>query len=89
MQHKELVASKRSLRFLQAKASRRPYALIMIDGDGYIFHEQYVRQGIRGGELAANLFREKIHHYFSQHNFPDIGNWDLKIRIFVNVEGLS
>lgn len=78
-----------SFKALQVKGSKRPYALILIDGDGYIFHEYYIRLGIRGGELAARILREKIDRYFHEHDFPTENTWDLKVRIFLNLEGLS
>ena len=63
--------------------------MILIDGNGYLFHEHYVRLGVQGGEVAAHLLREKIHHYFDENDFPGQGNWELKIRILLNVEKLS
>ena len=73
----------------QIKGSKRPYALILIDGDGYIFHEYYIRLGVRGGELAAEIFREQINQHFHEHKIVNGGTWDLKVRIFLNLEGLG
>ncbi|KAL3960166.1 hypothetical protein ACCO45_005283 [Purpureocillium lilacinum] len=39
---------------------RNSYILVMIDGDGLIFREQWTRQGFEGGKKAAQALREAI-----------------------------
>ncbi|KAJ2903890.1 hypothetical protein MKZ38_009176 [Zalerion maritima] len=43
-----------------ALKNRNPYVVILIDGDGLIFRESLVRQGIEGGKLAAYAFKSSI-----------------------------
>ncbi|KAK7739260.1 hypothetical protein SLS62_011249 [Diatrype stigma] len=40
--------------------NRNPYVMILIDGDGLLFKEEYVRQGLEGGKKAANALRQAI-----------------------------
>ncbi|CAJ2510746.1 Uu.00g063710.m01.CDS01 [Anthostomella pinea] len=40
--------------------NHNPYVLVLIDGDGLIFKENLIKQGIEGGRRAANDLRQSI-----------------------------
>ncbi|OAQ73049.1 zinc finger protein [Pochonia chlamydosporia 170] len=40
--------------------SRNAYILVMIDGDGLLFRDQWIRQGVEGGKKAARALRDAI-----------------------------
>lgn len=39
---------------------RNPFVLVLIDGDGYIFEDDLVGDGIDGGQRAAQLLNEAV-----------------------------
>ena len=66
-----------------------PYALVLIDGDGYIFNEDLIRQGLKGGEIAAERLESRLHQYFSDSNFRRQRGWRVVVFIFASIDGLS
>ena len=69
-----------------------PFVLVLIDGDGYIFPEDLLRQGIQGGETAAHRLHELIEKWFQRDprcKDTDAGHWRIKVRIYLNLDGLS
>ncbi|KAL2759873.1 hypothetical protein ACRALDRAFT_2038636 [Sodiomyces alcalophilus JCM 7366] len=46
--------------------NRNPYVLILIDGDGLIFLEELVRQGMEGGKKAAYALRAEIAGHYGK-----------------------
>ncbi|OBT55666.1 hypothetical protein VE04_04894 [Pseudogymnoascus sp. 24MN13] len=65
--------------------NRNPYIIVLIDGDGTIFHEEYIRQGLEGGKKAANALRNAV-----LEQCPNISD-DVEViaKIFANVSGLA
>ncbi|OBT67963.1 hypothetical protein VE03_02588 [Pseudogymnoascus sp. 23342-1-I1] len=69
----------------QSLKNRNPYIIVLIDGDGTIFHEEYIRQGLEGGKKAANALRNA-----ALEQCPNISD-DVEViaKIFANVSGLA
>ncbi|KAM0553843.1 hypothetical protein ACHAPJ_007189 [Fusarium lateritium] len=63
-----------------------PYVLILIDGDGLIFQEQYISQGLEGGKRAANALRAAIADLCSKER---TGSFEIVCRVVANVAGLA
>ncbi|KAM3438325.1 hypothetical protein MY4824_003347 [Beauveria thailandica] len=40
--------------------TRNPYIVILIDGDGLLFQDAWIRQGVEGGKKAANALRSSV-----------------------------
>ncbi|KAJ1301047.1 hypothetical protein OPQ81_003466 [Rhizoctonia solani] len=59
-----------------------PLLLCLIDGDGCIFNERLLTQGVEGGREAACTLRQ---HIASHYN----GNADILVHVFFNREGLG
>ncbi|KAG6991110.1 hypothetical protein G7Y79_00057g090920 [Physcia stellaris] len=69
-----------------------PFVLVLIDGDGYIFLEDLLRKGLPGGETAAHLLRENLEKWIERDprfQNTDAAHWRFKVRIYLNLEGLS
>ena len=66
-----------------------PYALVLLDGDGYIFNEDLIRQGLKGGEIAATRLRSELHKYFDANNFKGQRGWRLVVFNFASIDGLA
>ncbi|OQO14696.1 hypothetical protein B0A48_00077 [Cryoendolithus antarcticus] len=74
---------------LQYILNRDPFVLVLIDGDGMIFRESFLRDGEKGGRQAALILKDEVKKWFDR-NIPDPPK-DYKIvtRIYANVKGLA
>jgi len=63
--------------------------LVLIDGDGMIFHNKLIQQGEVGGREAAGLLWKAITNELQKY-MPGLGN-DYKVvtRIYANLKGLG
>ncbi|KAK5662850.1 hypothetical protein OQA88_6261 [Cercophora sp. LCS_1] len=62
-----------------------PYILVLIDGDGLLFGEQYVRLGLEGGKQAAYALRTAILNECGQHAV----GVEVIAKVYVNLSGLA
>lgn len=45
----------------QAKGQERnPFVLVLVDGDGYVFHDQFIQRGADGGSAAAAHLNSRV-----------------------------
>ncbi|WYZ37371.1 hypothetical protein EsH8_II_000877 [Colletotrichum jinshuiense] len=65
--------------------NRNPYVLILIDGDGLIFQENFIRQGIEGGKQAAYALRSAVAEYVGSQS----GEVEIVAKVCVNLSGLG
>jgi hypothetical protein len=74
---------------LKRSVDRDPFVLVLIDGDGMIFHEHFLARGEEGGRTAAQVLRSSTEIY-TREQMPDLPT-DLKIvaRMYANVKGLA
>ncbi|KAH8173595.1 zinc finger c-x8-C-x5-C-x3-H type (and similar) domain-containing protein [Sarocladium implicatum] len=68
------------------RQDRKPFVLVLVDGDGYIFHESLIKQGAEGGRKAAQALDESVK--FSLRG-KGLEHCDVMVRIYANVAGLS
>lgn len=70
---------------LDTMRNRNPYIIVLIDGDGMIFNENLISQGLEGGKQAANLLRNSVLHQCNEvtHDF------EIMAKVCANVSGLS
>ena len=68
---------------------RDAFILVLIDGDGMIFEDQYIQRGESGGKEAATLLWGFVRDYVTQ-KIPDLSS-DYKIitRVYANIKGLG
>lgn len=67
---------------------QEPFFLVMIDGDGMVFEDPYLRQGEQGGKDAANQLWAAVREY-SSRSFSSIRSPKIVTRIYANVKGLA
>ncbi|KAI0843685.1 hypothetical protein F5Y06DRAFT_255556 [Hypoxylon sp. FL0890] len=65
---------------------RNPYIQVLIDGDGLLFKEQFVKQGVEGGRKAAEELRKAIVEKFSYSEETAV---EILVKVVANVPGLS
>ncbi|KAI9734181.1 MAG: hypothetical protein M1818_006612 [Claussenomyces sp. TS43310] len=64
---------------------RNPYVMVLIDGDGMIFHEDFVRLGVDGGKMAATALRNAVLEQYS--DLPD--DAEIIAKVCANITGLA
>ncbi|KAL2008721.1 hypothetical protein VTN00DRAFT_6915 [Thermoascus crustaceus] len=72
--------------------SRNPFAVLLIDGDGYIFKDQFIRDGEKGAIAAANQLCDSFRRSLSDRYGPDNDlppDMDIVVRLYVNKNGLA
>lgn len=65
---------------------RNPFALVLVDGDGYIFDEDLVRAGEEGGSRAAVRLHDAVKSSLRRRG---IDNCEITIRVYADLVGLS
>ena len=75
--------------FLIVVQERDAFILVLIDGDGMIFEDQYIQKGENGGKEAATLLSGFVRDYVTQ-KVPNVSS-DYKIvtRVYANIKGLG
>ncbi|KLP03355.1 uncharacterized protein FFB20_02132 [Fusarium fujikuroi] len=65
---------------------RNPFALVVVDGDGYIFDERFVKDGEEGGSRAAKQLNDTIKDSLRHKGLESC---KVMVRIYANLTGLS
>ena len=65
---------------------RNPFVLVLIDGDGYVFDDDLVTNGIDGGQRAAQLLNDAIK---SSLRSRGLEHCRIMVRVYANLSGLS
>ncbi|KAG4266691.1 hypothetical protein FPRO04_13211 [Fusarium proliferatum] len=65
---------------------RNPFALVVVDGDGYIFDERFVKDGEEGGSRAAKQLNDSIKDSLRRKGLESC---EVMVRIYANLTGLS
>nr|POE90039.1 hypothetical protein CFP56_20506 [Quercus suber] len=62
------------------------FVLVLIDADGYIFHDTLVQNGTKGGEQAAELLQQIVTSWLAEDGLDHCA---VKVQAYGNVRGLS
>ncbi|KAI0426981.1 hypothetical protein F5Y09DRAFT_317374 [Xylaria sp. FL1042] len=65
--------------------SRNPYVLVLIDGDGLIFRQHFIKQGAEGGRRAA----VELHRAVVADPLTDVNGAQIFVKINANLAGLN
>lgn len=65
---------------------RNPFALVVVDGDGYVFDEAFIREGEEGGIRAAKQLNDTIKDSLRRKG---IDGCEIMVRVYANLVGLS
>ncbi|KAK0626776.1 hypothetical protein B0T14DRAFT_534862 [Immersiella caudata] len=65
--------------------NHNPYVLVLIDGDGLLFSENYIRQGVEGGKRAAYALRSAILQQCGEH----ASGIEVIAKVYANLAGLA
>ncbi|EYE96598.1 CCCH zinc finger protein [Aspergillus ruber CBS 135680] len=67
---------------------REPFVVVLLDGDGMIFKDEFLQQGGQGGRNAASQLSSALRAYV-EDNFPGISAPKIMTKIYANMKGLS
>jgi len=67
---------------------REPFVVVLLDGEGIIFKDEYLQQGEEGGRSAAKTLETSMHSYLAK-NIPSVTEPKLLIKIFLNVKNFG
>ncbi|KAF4471814.1 hypothetical protein FALBO_1276 [Fusarium albosuccineum] len=65
---------------------RNPFALVVVDGDGYVFDDQYVGTGEEGGSRAAKHLIDAVKTSLRRKGLESC---EVMVRVYANLVGLS
>lgn len=65
---------------------RNPFALVVVDGDGYIFDERFIQAGEQGGSRAAKQLNDTIKDSLRRKGLESC---EVMVRVYANLTGLS
>ncbi|KAL5119945.1 hypothetical protein ACEQ8H_002043 [Pleosporales sp. CAS-2024a] len=69
--------------------SEIPFVMVLIDGDGMIFEDQYLQQGEAGGRRAASQLDSALHQYIETETDDIPLGARIVCRMYANVRGLG
>jgi hypothetical protein len=65
---------------------RNPFVLVLVDGDGYVFHDTFLSQRAEGGGPAAQALNDEVKASLRRKGLE---HCQVMVRIYANVFGLS
>ncbi|KAL5397298.1 hypothetical protein PMIN02_002392 [Paraphaeosphaeria minitans] len=80
---------KQNLVSLQGALERNPFVLILVDGDGMIFKDDFLHKGLAGGKQAAAALYSTIVAYIERETRTIPPTSRVLCRIYANVKGLA
>ncbi|KAH7396511.1 hypothetical protein DE146DRAFT_615014 [Phaeosphaeria sp. MPI-PUGE-AT-0046c] len=73
---------------LPAAKQRNPYVLVLVDGDGYIFNDEFIRDKEEGGMRAARMLNEAVEKYLYQ-SVLEARDARIVVRVYADLTNLS
>ncbi|KAI2642123.1 hypothetical protein GGS21DRAFT_291795 [Xylaria nigripes] len=84
--YEEEKAGRERYKQIARNQEQNPFVLVIVDGDGYIFNDEYLRQGADGGMKAAHHLSNAIKKSLQA---KDLENCHVMIRVYANLANLS
>ncbi|KAL2857001.1 hypothetical protein BJX68DRAFT_229908 [Aspergillus pseudodeflectus] len=72
---------------MKAIMNREPFIVVLLDGDGMIFHDELLQMGEDGGRKAAKELYSSVEAYVDE-NFPSIISPKIITKLYVSMKGL-
>ncbi|KAL1606346.1 hypothetical protein SLS60_003748 [Paraconiothyrium brasiliense] len=80
---------KQQLAAMHGALERNPFVMVLIDGDGMIFENDFLRKGLAGGKQAAAALYSTIITYIERETNTIPTTSRILCRIYANVKGLA
>ncbi|KAJ5724405.1 Zinc finger CCCH-type [Penicillium malachiteum] len=68
---------------------RNPFVLVLVDGDGYLFKEHFLKAGSEGGINAARELSDSIRELMHSTMGMQADQCRIMVRVYANILGLS
>ncbi|KAJ5677219.1 uncharacterized protein N7477_002852 [Penicillium maclennaniae] len=68
---------------------RNPFVLVLVDGDGYLFKEHFLKAGSEGGIDAARELSDSVKELMHSTMGSQADNCRIMVRVYANMLGLS
>ncbi|KAJ5782332.1 Zinc finger CCCH-type [Penicillium paradoxum] len=68
---------------------RNPFVLVLVDGDGYLFKEHFLKNGSEGGIKAARELSDSVKELMHSTMGMQAEQCRIMVRVYANVLGLS
>jgi hypothetical protein len=67
---------------------REPFVVVLLDGEGIIFKDEFLQAGEEGGRNAADQLYASIHSYLKS-NLPSVTTPKIMMKIYMNAKGFG
>lgn len=67
---------------------REPFVVVLLDGEGIIFKDEFLQAGEEGGRNAADQLYAAIHSYLKS-NLPNVNTPKIMMKIYLNARGFG
>ncbi|KAL7821393.1 hypothetical protein V8C44DRAFT_7815 [Trichoderma aethiopicum] len=84
-QEQEERTQERTVKEIEKIKKHNSYVMVLIDGDGLVFRESYIRQGVEGGKRAAYALRTAVADIFGE----DAEDMEIVAKVVANLSGLG
>ncbi|KAJ6019596.1 hypothetical protein N7499_009438 [Penicillium canescens] len=68
---------------------RNPFVLVLVDGDGYLFKDHFLKNGSEGGINAARELNDSVRELMHSTMGVQAEQCQIMVRVYANVLGLS
>lgn len=69
--------------------TQHQFALVLIDGDGYLFEDRFLKDGEAGAIAVGNMLCEHVRTQLRNQNPKLASDLDVIVRVYVNKKGLA
>ncbi len=75
----------------ESAASRNQFALVLVDGDGYVFKDAFLQDAARSGgaDAASHLYNEIQNYLRANSLIPNTGDIEVLVNVYANKSGLA
>ena len=84
--HDIMLETNHSLETICDRATETPFVAVFIDGHDFMFHPDYVRQGLKGGRLIGQHLIDRVHKYLQDCNYEDHTRWRIMVRVVADID---
>ncbi|KAJ5544183.1 hypothetical protein N7494_005462 [Penicillium frequentans] len=71
------------------RKGRNPFVLVLVDGDGYMFKEHFLKAGSEGGVKAARELSDSVRELMHSTMGMQADSCQIMVRVYANILGLS
>ncbi|KAI6906336.1 hypothetical protein KC318_g1884 [Hortaea werneckii] len=65
---------------------RDPFVMVLVDGDGYVFNDDFISRGAEGGQKAAQSLKDSINRSL---RWKGLEGCQIMVRVYANLVALS